>query len=67
MGLKVRNTITSKRLAFIATLVFIEAFLIPINAILQQGVWPEPVQLVQCVTTAILQVTTLSLGLLERT
>lgn len=66
MKVKVKNTITTKRLAFIAALVFIEAFLMPVNAILSQGTWPDPVQVAHCATTAILQVTTLAVGLLER-
>ena len=66
MRLKVKNTITSKRLTIIAALVGVEAFVQPLNAILLQGVWPEPVQLAGCLTTSILQVVTITLGLLER-
>ena len=66
MRLRVKNTLTRRRLILVAALVGVEAFVQPINAILMQGVWPEPVQVAGCVTTAILQVTTLTLGLLER-
>lgn len=66
MKVKVRNEITPRRLFIVTALVGIEAFVQPINAILSQGVWPEPVQLASCVTAAILQVATLTLGLLEK-
>lgn len=66
MRLKIRNTITHRRLAVVAALVFVEAFVQPLNMTLMQGVWPTPVQVAGCLTTAILQVTTLTLGLLEK-
>ena len=66
MKLQVKNAITINRLVIIAALVGIEAFVQPLHAILSQGVWPEPVQVATCVTTAILQVVTITLGLLER-
>jgi len=50
----------------VGALVFVEAFFHPINAILMQGVWPTPVQVAGCATTAILQVTTMVMGLLEK-
>jgi hypothetical protein len=57
---------SEKRLAFTAGLVFLEAFLTPINGILAQGIWPTPVQLAWCLTTGILQVTTVLAGVLEK-
>ena len=63
---KVRNKITRRRLFIIAALVGVEAFVQPINMILSQGAWPEPVQVAGCLTAAIMQVTTLTLGLLEK-
>jgi len=66
MKVKLKNKITQQRLATIGALIFVEAFLQPINAILVQGVWPQPVQVAACATTAVLQVVTMTLGLLER-
>ena len=57
---------TFNRLVVIAALVGIEAFVQPLHAILSQGVWPEPVQVAACLTTAVLQVVTITLGLLEK-
>ena len=67
MRVKLKNKLTRRRLIFVAAVIFVEAFVMPINAILSQGVWPQPVQVAHCMTTAILQVTTLTLGLLEKT
>ena len=66
MRLQIKNKITRRRLTIVATLIFVEAFIHPINAILQTGAWPEPVQVAGAATTAILQVVTLTLGLLEK-
>lgn len=66
MRLQVRNRITNRRLSLIAFLVGVEAFVQPLNAVLMQGAWPGPVQIAFCATTAILQVTTLTMGLLEK-
>jgi len=64
--LKLRNKLTHKRLTTVGALIFVEAFFTPLNTILQQGIWPTPVQLAGCLTTAILQVTTITLGLIEK-
>lgn len=66
MGIKVKNSLTFKRLAIVVAIVFVEAFIMPLNSILGQGLWPQPIQVVHCLTTALLQVTTLFLGLLEK-
>ena len=66
MRLHIRNKISRRRLTFIAGLVFVETFITPINGILAQGVWPTPVQVAWCLTTGILQVTTVLAGVLER-
>lgn len=66
MKLKIKNAVTFNRVAVIAALVGVEAFVQPLHAILSQGVWPEPVQLATCLTTAILQVVTVTMGLIEK-
>ena len=66
MKLKIRNTITGKRVAIIVCLTVLETFLIPINAALTQGIVPGPVQVAAYATTAALQAITLTVGLLEK-
>lgn len=58
---------TPKRLTLILILVFLEAFIGPLNAVLQTGVWPSPVYAAGCLTGAILQVVTITLALLQKT
>lgn len=64
--MKLRNPITTTRLAIVSGLVFAETFLIPINQVLLTGVYPDGVQLLQACTTAGIQVTTIIGALLER-
>ena len=66
MKLQIRNTITSRRVVILIALTVAETFLIPINGVLTQGIWPEPVQLAAYATTAVLQGITLTVGLLEK-
>jgi len=63
---KLRNRVTRKRVSTIAILVFAEAFIGPLNATLQTGAWPTPVQIAGSLTSAVLQVVTVVAGLLEK-
>jgi len=64
--LKFKNKVTRKRVSTIAVLVFLESFIVPLNATLQTGVWPTPVQVAGSLTGAILQCITVFAGLLEK-
>ena len=66
MKLKIRNTVTGKRVAILIALTVLETFLIPINAALTTGTVPTPVQVAAYATTAALQAITLTVGLLEK-
>lgn len=63
---KVKNQLTMTRLQMVAALIFMEAFLGPVHNILATGVWPTPLQVADILCTAVLQVATMFLALLER-
>ena len=66
MRVKIRNKITSKRVKVLIVLICAETFLIPLNALLSQGVWPTPIQVVNHAVTATIQGVTMAMGLIEK-
>ena len=66
LRLRIRNKLTWKRVALLVAVLFAEAFVTPLHSILATGRWPTQIQVADALTTAILQVTTLLLLLLER-
>jgi len=63
---KVKNQLTMTRIQMVALLIFAEAFFGPLHNIMATGVWPTPLQVIDVLCTAILQVVTMLLALLER-
>ena len=66
LRLRIRNKLTWRRVVILAAVLFAEAFVTPLHTILATGAWPTSIQVADALTTAILQVTTLLILLLER-